>query len=348
MISIKKYLNRPSSSEDTLRRVLTLLMQAIELHTVEGDADDYRRFRSSMQIALTGFGPESTADQLLVMAGAVTTAVREYSERTSRFIRTQVAEYHRIVHLLTETVSHCAQGDERALGRLKSLEEQLQRAAQVEDVRELRIELGHCLASLQASVQEQKEEAAKAERLRAAVDAVCRPVVQEEPRREGQARGSGNFDLLTQELVREAVGNRPRDRLQYVLVLVVDKFAALQTRFGPELADRILWLLKRDVKRRLNDQDRLYRWHGAVFVGLLSRDYRLAEVSAEMARAVSSKFEEHVEVGQRSILLTASVNWTVFPMEGPDGEILRKIDEFAGRHSGRGNGSGAFAGARPR
>lgn len=345
MISIKKFLNGPSSSEDTLRRVMTLLVQAIELHTVEGDAEDYRRFRSSLQIALQGFGPESTADQLLVMAGAVTTAVREYSERTSRFIRTQVTEYHRIVHLLTETVANCAQGDERALGRLKSLEEQLRRAAQVEDVRDLRIELGHCLAALQASVQEQKEEAAKAERMRAAVEAACREGIG--PAQANRAvQAEGNFEPLTAEIVRNAMRARALDRLQYVVVLVVDKFALLQTRFGTDLAERILWLLQRDVKRRLNAQDRLYRWHGAVFVGLLSREHRLSEVSAELARAISAKFEEHVEVGNRSILLTASVNWTVFPMEGPDPEILRKIDEFRARHEVR--APGALAAARPR
>lgn len=344
MISIKKFLNGPSSSEDTLRRVLTLLVQAIELHTVEGDAEDYRRFRSSLQIALQGFGPASTVDQLLVMAGAVTTAVREYSERTSRFIRTQVAEYHRIVHLLTETVANCAQGDERALGRLKSLEEQLRRAAQVEDVRDLRIELGHCLASLQASVQEQKEEAAKAERMRAAVEAACREATAPAPAN-GAVRAD-NFEPLTADIVRNAMRARARDKLQYVVVLVVDKFAVLQTRFGTDLAERILWLLQRDVKRRLNAQDRLYRWHGAVFVGLLSRECRLAEVSAELVRAIGSKFEEHVEVGNRSILLTASVNWTVFPLEGPDPEILRKIDEFRALHDVR--APGALAGARPR
>ncbi len=351
MISIKKYLNLSTPSDETLRRVLNLLVHAVESHTVEGDPEDYRRFRTSLQIALKELGPESSADQLLVMVGGVTTAMREYSERTTEFVRSQAAEYHRIVHLLTQTVTSCSEGDDRTLGRLKNLEAQFQRAAQVEDVRALRIELGHCLASLRESVREHKEEAAKAARMRAEVEAACRPVPRGNTRDPAQparedADVDGELEVLTPEIVQTAITEQGPGQPRYVLVLAMDRFAALHARFGAELADRILSLLKREVKRRLNEEDKLYNWHGSVFVALLSRGTRLAEVTAELARTVGTKFEQHMEVGNRSILLTPPVHWVVFPMEGPEEKVLRKIDEFAARHNERASAAGAPARAR--
>lgn len=333
MISIKKYLNGPSSSDETLRQVLTLLVQAIELHTVEGDEVDYQHFRNSFKTALKGFGPDCPPDQLLIMSGAVSTALREYKERTSRFLRSQNGEYQRIVLMLTDAVANCTQGNHRALGRLKSLETQLERAAQLEDVRTLRIELGQCLETLQESIRQQ-EEAAKqvtvqAERLRVSAQSAGPPVSQRET---GPDQATG---LLTRDSAEKALVEGRRDGEYYVLVFVIDKFQAIHARFGADLCDRILRRLTRQVQSKLAGNDRLYRWDGPTFVGVLARQERISEITAELARSVGAKFEEHVEVGNRSILLSVSLSWIVFPLGGPAPDIVRRIQEFAARQGAR-------------
>lgn len=330
MISIKKYLGGASSSSDeTLRRVLTVLVQAIELHTFEGDEVDYRQFRGSLKTALKEFGAETPPDQLLVMSGAVSNALREYGERTTRFLSGQNGEYQRIVHMLTDAVASCARGNQRAVGRLKALESRLERAAQVEDVRTLRIELGQCLEVLQENMRQQVQDASEAARLHLSAQSVCLPAVSREA---GPDAATG---LPARDAAEKAMTDGRRDGEFYVLVFVLDRFPAIQVRFGCDLADNILGRLTRHVQGKLSGNDRLYRWNGTTFVGVLARQGRISEVTGELSRAIGTKFEEHVEVGNRSILLSVSLTWIVFPLAGPASEMVRRIEEFAARQTNR-------------
>ena len=49
MISLKKILQDDDATEETLLRIVRLLLQGIQQHAIEGDAEDVNGFRTSLQ-----------------------------------------------------------------------------------------------------------------------------------------------------------------------------------------------------------------------------------------------------------------------------------------------------------
>ena len=101
MISITKYLrDRTRDDEAALRRTVSLLLQLIELHAIEGDALDYAQFRSGIHEITSRFSENTPSEEILVISGKVATSFKEYTERTTRFVTAQSAEFQRMLNML--------------------------------------------------------------------------------------------------------------------------------------------------------------------------------------------------------------------------------------------------------
>ena len=69
MISLKKILQDGGASEQTLSRVLQLLLQGLVQHAIEGDPEDLAAFRASIQKVMDSLDRDPDGSQLLVEAG---------------------------------------------------------------------------------------------------------------------------------------------------------------------------------------------------------------------------------------------------------------------------------------
>jgi predicted nucleic acid-binding protein len=88
--SLKEYLTG-RDEVGTLRRIVSILLQGITLHAVEGDRADYARFRDHLERIQAPLGKRTSAQDLLIAAGATNQALAEHGQRTTRFIRQQGA-----------------------------------------------------------------------------------------------------------------------------------------------------------------------------------------------------------------------------------------------------------------
>ena len=157
MISLKKLLT-DNETAHTLMRVVQLLLQGIALHTVEGDSEDYARFRESIAQVGCRLEEEISSSEALAQAGAVLKALDEYNRRTSNYVRLQNVELQAIVKMLTSTVGAIALAGDQSVRQLQEIEKQVASASQLEDVRLVRAKLSDCLEDIRRETERQRTE----------------------------------------------------------------------------------------------------------------------------------------------------------------------------------------------
>ncbi len=325
MISITRYLRDESrEAEATLRRTVGLLLQLIELHAVEGDSVDYAQFRSGIHQIADRFSENTPVDEMLIIVGEVARSLKDYAERTTRFVKAQNSEYQRMVNMLTETIAATVHGSDRSVERLRDVERKLERASVIEDVRVLRMQLGECLGSIRQEIQARHTAAAEsAARLATATNS---PIPQtaaahfETDRVTGLPGRSAAESALQTACVEEGHC--------WAAVVVADRLSAINVRFGYAVGDRILRRISTQFRGGLSAEDRIYRWSGPAFIAILRRTTSESQIRSELARITSGPIEEVVEIGNRSILLPVSSHWALFPLSEPARVISQKADEF--------------------
>jgi diguanylate cyclase (GGDEF)-like protein len=326
MISIKSYLIRSFGFEEASRRAIGVLLQALEAHAVQGDDIDYEQFRSHIRELSRRFTEQTTADELLVVAGAVAASLREYGERTTRYVRAQSAEYQQMLSMLTETIATMTQGSERSITRLRDIEKQLESASIIEDVRTIRLKLGQCLESLREEVEAQENTAA----------------VTATELRESIARSHAYLESVVGEVQRDPVTGLPgrqaaeaafaeaaaSTRSYYVIAFIADRIQAINSRFGYAVGDRVLRKICSHFRGALSADDHIFRWRGPSFVALVESGPAISDVRREVAQIWGTKMDELTQVGSRSVLLPISATCAVFPMTRTVGMLTEKIDQF--------------------
>jgi len=327
VVSIKRYLVSDSARpEAALRRVISVLLQAVETHSVEGDKVDHEQFQASIRQITATLTEQTAAEELLVIAGAVAGALKDHAERTTRFVRAQSREYQRMLAMLTETVASITQGSEQSVNRLRDIERQLERTTVIEDVRLLRMKLEQCLESMREEIRQQEASAAATvaelqaslERAQANFQAVA---VNEAADPVTGLAGR----MAAEAALQEAIASR---RACYVVVIVANRVQAINARFGYAVGDRVLHKLCHHFRSALSAADRMFRWQGPALLALLERSHSVDDVRKEIARIAAVKIEDAIEIGSRSVLLPISGSYTVFPVSSSLKLLIARIDQF--------------------
>jgi GGDEF domain-containing protein len=333
MISIKRYLAKHNpGAADVFRRVITILLQAIELHAVEADEADHNQFRSTIREVTDQFTDDTPAEQSLVIAGSVAATLRDYNERTSRYIRAQSSEYHRMISMLTETVLDVTHGSKRSTQRLREIEQQLERASVIEDVRILRLKLDQCLQSIQEEIQQQATEAATT------VGRLSETIKESEGKLEAAA-ASADSDLVTglpgaTTAERALVSTAQGGRNTYAVAVVPNTLQAINARYGREAGDHVLRKVCEHLCNSLSPGDAVFRWRGPCFLALLERGPEVEEVRSEMAAIAGTKIENVTEIAGRTVLLPITLSWSAFAINGSRRELVLRIDQFVATQGG--------------
>src|SRR5262249_41332500 len=149
MISLFKRSRQPEAIDrEELLRVVRLLLQGIALHSVEGDREDFEKFRTDMQALLKTVDQDPSPSVLLVTTGSALKTVEDYNQRVTRYMRTQGAELQHMIAMLTRTIATLGSGNERSVTRLREIEGQLEKASVIEDVRMLKVRMEQCLEGI--------------------------------------------------------------------------------------------------------------------------------------------------------------------------------------------------------
>lgn len=324
MISFKRYMTAPPDESGAYRRIISLLVQGIGVHAVEGNRDDFDRFRADLD-HIQAATADAAVDQQLVSAGSAIQALKDYNQRTTRYLRLQSAELQNMVSMLTQTVVTIGSGSQNAVQRLQEIGKQLEHASLIEDVQKLKVRMGDCLETVREETSRQKTEGValtqaltqQVERSQHRVAAIHNPEVD---------GGTGLPKRATAELAfQEALESPGR---KFVVTVVAQRLHAISGRYGFAIGDRVLDAMNQHFKAHLSSTDRMFRWAGPAIVAVLQREESLEHVRTEIRRIAEERLEQMFDVGGRSVSIRVSPGWSVIPLEGTLHEVCLQVDAF--------------------
>jgi GGDEF domain-containing protein len=325
LTTLKAYLTGVDE-EGMFRRVISLLLQGISLHAVEGDRADYDRFRNDFDRIQASLGKEASGQELLVATGAANQALADYGQRTTRFIRQQGALLHNMISMLTQTMVSIGAGSESSAEHLQAIEKELAHAVVIEDVQTLKLRLAECLKNLREEVVRQKVQAkAQARQLQQHVEH-ARDCIQDPPDVDCE------IDSITGLRTRSAAKTAFHAALEtpgrkYVVAAVVNRIQSVNRHFGYAVGDQLLKKFSDLFGATLAKTDRLFRWRGPTLVALLEREESIHAVQAEIRRINNKRIERALEVGEGA-LLPVSASWLVLALDSSAADMAKAIEKF--------------------
>ncbi|MBZ5619126.1 MAG: diguanylate cyclase [Acidobacteriia bacterium] len=333
MISIKKFL-ASNEAEESLMHMVKLLLQGMAEHSVEGDPEEYTRFRGSIDQVMRQLDEEISTAELLVLSGSALKSFEDYNQRTNTYLRLQSTEFQAMVKMLTSTVSAITAAGDTSVRQLQEIEKQVEAATEIEDVRQIRGRLSECLDGIRRETERQRVEIARTAQelnrgLESAKAGSAAGAPTEVPAGPPPAPTDPVTGLPPRKAAEEVLARACQDDTPaYALAVAVDRIQILNTRFGYEVGDEILRYFAGFLKRQLPSTDLLFRWTGPILIALLSRPSSLARVRDEIGHMMEFKYQHTVRTVSRAILLPISTRWAVFPMMASPRMLIQKIDDF--------------------
>jgi len=320
LISLKKILQDDGATEDTLLRVVRLLLQGIQDYAIEGEPDDMGEFRMNLQRLTTALEGGLAATELLVQAGSALQTLQDYNRRTARYLKRPAGEWQAVVTMLLAVIAGIAASDEQHASRLREISARVRSATGTEEVHKIRLQLAACLAELQMDSRRSREQDARL------------PLSPPEGA-ETAAVSPGGSDsatgILTRVQAEEALTAAwQTDPPSYVAIMTLDRLQVFNMRFGQSVGDEVIRYYAEFLRGRLRTVDRIFRWSVGSLLVLLPRPNRLEIVRDEVARLMEVRCEHTVQTASRTILLPIAARWTVFPAMAAPRLLIHKIDAF--------------------
>jgi GGDEF domain-containing protein len=224
-----------------------------------------------------------------------------------RSLGSQIKELQSIVSMFTRSMLQVSKGSAASANKLHQIERQIEKSSQSEDLRAIKLQLGQSLEVI-------CEEAAEQDRRSADLSDQIHKAVARPEAAAVLSEALGDIDLTTglpnyraaEKALRAAVSGGAGT---YVVLLCVDRLDTINSRFGFTVGDRILMLFGQHLAQKFANADRLFRWRGPGFLALLDRSGPESSVRAEVARMVSARLEQQIELGERSVLLPIAASW---------------------------------------
>lgn len=333
MISIKKYMSGNSKeSIEAYERMAQLLLQAIGLHAVEGDRADYDLFRTSVTDLQASLAEDPSPTNILVSTGTAVKALQDYNRRASNSIRARGIELQNIVGMLTQAMSQISTGSEVSIHRLRDLQQQIEHASMVEDMRTLRTRLSECLETIRTETVRQRDDS---KRLVTELDQGLKKT--QEPM---EIQPAGEADPLTGIPMRPQAEQAMRRACEegdhtYAALFLLDRIQAISSRFGFALGDQVVLFFLQHLSQGLSAEDQIFRWSPGGFLALLKRQESATHVRNELGKFLSRRLEQSFAVGDRSVVVPIGTTWVAVPLfESSFSESVHKLEVFASAASG--------------
>jgi GGDEF domain-containing protein len=306
---LKRILQDDGASEETLLRIVRLLLQGIGQRAIEGDPDDLGAFRIGVQRLVSSLEGNLTASDLLLLAGSALQLLDDYNRRTARHLKRASGEWQAVATMLISALAGTlAAGEERA-SHLRGISARVRSANGVDDVHKIRLELSDCLTQLQLENRRGKEENR----------ATALPLT---------AADSGPGLSYRPEAEEALARASQTDPPSYVAVMALDRIPVFNMRFGHQVGEEVMRFYGESLRTRLRASDRVFQWSDTALLALLPRPNRLEIVRDEIARLMEVRCEHTVQTASRTILLPIAARWTVFPSMAAPRLLILKIDGF--------------------
>lgn len=323
VISIKRLLGEPAQSETNPLRMAQILMRGIGVHAVEGNPDEFRTFRASMEESAESLGKAMTEAAALVIVSIALRALESYNRNAEDYLHAGGNDLRAMVKMLTTAIAEFASAGDQNVKNLRQIESRVASASRSQDIRAIKAHLATCLEDIRKETERQKvATAATVLRLhedleRARTDAI------------DPATGLPPRGKAVECIGRIYASNAPA----FAACMAIDQLPSINVTFGSEVGDQALRYFADHIRGSLPETDEVFRWTGACLVAILPQAGDAAAVMKEVTQLMEQRVEYTVETATRNTLLPIKARWALIPFAEIRQELIERIDAFASTSS---------------
>ena len=329
MISLGKFLKGQDEREEApYIRALSLLVQGMELHTLDYNKEDHEHFREGLARIQQELRPEIPTSELLVLVGGTVKVFEEYNQRTAGRLSSQFKELRSIIATFSSAVATMVSASDASLVRLREIQSRLSGAEKIDDLRILKTHLCECLSGMAAEVEEHKKNSAPG---MARLAEGAQEFENSADRTHGRTASDHVTGLPTRTEAEAALSRVAGSGIQAVAVIfVMKRLKQLNSRFGYEAGNGLLAWLSTYLGSGANPEEGLFRWSGPALVAVIRRNVPLARIRQELASLIADMPPREITIGARRVAVPLSVGWMVFPVTA---RLVSQLDAFVDSQS---------------
>ena len=307
-------------------RTSQLLLQAIGLHAVQSEPQEYQTFRTTIEGLQSKFTEDTPLAEGLVAVGAAAKAMHDYGTRTTRSIKAQHLEWQELVRMLISAIDDLGPTAAQS-NRLRDINWKIGKAVAAEDIRDLRKVISDYVEALRNDVvkTKEKETAARTEREPQPEKAISNATTAESIQQPNSLT-----PLLNRSDAETAIHEcRQNGSGSFAVPFVIDRLRYVNSRFGDQVGERITTLFLERLASGLSVDDRLFRWGESSFVSLLEKRESEGAVRRQIERILFKRLVETFTVKDQSVMLPISATWIVVPIAEMNCDaIISSLDSF--------------------
>lgn len=331
MISIRRYLNpeerRQSADPEPDSQVAgdlcglaRAVLDQINRFVLTGDASE--SLRSQLLQVKDSLRPNLRPEEAARAAESVSSTLAAHHSSSKRAAGEQIIEAQHIFSMLNEALVVLADGNDRAISRLGTIQESLQRTTTMRDMSALRTSLADTVEFIKAeSVQAREAAAQELDRFERAVNSAREFLGNTPLEIAGRPEGvSCISDSMKNLALGEAV---------YLVAYLCDRLHAITQRYGPGVADEMTFRLIKERVRPVMPENTIYRWTPRSLVAVFSRPRDADKVRNEVASLNRTPLVHRIALGGRTAVLTLSPSHLVVEgASGPASPLIDQVDKF--------------------
>jgi hypothetical protein len=262
-------------------------------------------------------------DEMSLAEESVSSILAAHQESLRREGVEQFLETQHLFAMLNQALAILAQGNERGVSRLATIQESLQRTATMRDMASLK-------ASLSDTMQFIKTEFAEARKT--AVEELGK--FEMEVRSARESLGSTRLELAgrlegVSEISTSLMNLIPGEAL-YLVAYLCDRLPAVTQRYGPEVAEELVCRLIMERLKPVAPENTMYRWTSSTLVAVFRRARDAVKLQKEVADLNRTSLVHKMAIGGRIAVLTVSPSHLVVEgIGGSPASLVEQIDKFA-------------------
>jgi GGDEF domain-containing protein len=281
-------------------------MEGISRHSVKGDVEEFRKFRSQVQHILQSLDEDRSTHEAYDSADQVVGLLKDYGHRTSKRLGQQGIELHAVIKMLLDTFRDLAIAGPEGMRQLQKLGGTLASTSDGETLAQCKLKLSECLSGIRQ----------EAERFRK--DAAGRTIF-------GDARKDRLTGLESREVAEVALSVAcAAETPGCAIIIIIDRIGVYNVRFGRAVGDKVLQFFVDYLVQSLPSEASPFRWSGPAV--LMLRPGTAEQAAPTIRRVLEQRIEYEVELAARTILLPIAARWEGVPLMSDARLVVNKID----------------------
>jgi len=306
-------------SAEPFRALCNGIIKCINHSVLTGDGCEGPRSElSRLTLGLTIEAKEEETAQVLDLISRVLSNHQSAARQTAL---DQAVEVQHIFAMLNQALIVLAEGSDRSVSRLSRIQELLQRTSQIKDIVALKASLSDTVKFVEAESIQTRDTAS--EHLAQFQTEV------------GKARvflGNSKVEMAGRPegitRISEGLRSLPAGQAMYAVAYVFDRLQAVKLRYGPEIADEMIFRIIKERVQPVSPANSSYRWTSSSIVGIFERPREMDALRLEVANLNRTPLVHKVTLGNRTAVLTISPSHLVTEGISNPENFAKQVDDF--------------------